>query len=173
MPLNKSSAVIPGLGLALILVLFMSLNQSYALQQDHKEPVHIQANHVFLDEKQGTSEYTGNVVFTQGSLILKGDKIIIYQPQGILESVLVYGDPASFEQQSDTQPEKVHALAEKMEYITEQQKVFLTTNASVWQGKDRLSGDYIEYDTIKSTVTASKEDDSDSRVRAIIEPNKK
>ncbi len=156
-----------------LLVLLLPLNQGFALKTDRDQPITIQADHVMLDEKKGTSEYTGNVHFTQGSIVLKGDKVIIYQPNGSLESVIVYGRPASFEQRSDVQPEKVNALAEKMEYIAKQQKVLLTTNASVWQGKNRLSGDYIEYDTTKSTVTASKEDDSDKRVRAIIEPTKK
>ena len=159
----------------LIAMTLFTLGQGtgYALQKDHKEPINIQANHVYLDEKKGTSEYTGNVVFTQGSIIIKGDKVIIYQPNGVLESVIVYGSPASFQQKSEAQPDKVNALAEKMEYITKQQKVVLTNNASVWQGKNRLSGDHIEYDTSKSTVTASKEEDGDGRVRVIIEPAKK
>lgn len=159
--------------LTALLLLLLANSQGFALKTDRHQPITIQADHVQLDEKKGTSEYTGNVHFTQGSIVLKGDKVIIYQPNGSLESVIVYGRPASFEQQSDLQPDKVNALAEKMEYIAKQQKVLLTTNASVWQGQNRLSGDYIEYDTTKSTVTASKEDDSDKRVRAIIEPTKK
>lgn len=155
-------------------MVFASLfsTQAVALRSDQNKPITIKANHVLIDEKRGTSEYTGNVVFTQGSIKIAGDKIIIYQPQGNLQSVIVYGKPASFEQRSDDKAGKIQARAEKMEYVTKEQKVILETNATVWQGQNRMSGDKIEYDTAKSTLSANTDEDSDTRVHTTIDPGK-
>ena len=143
-----------------------------ALESDRHQPITIKANHVLINEKKGTSEYTGDVLFTQGSIRIAGDKIIIYQPNGVLQSVLIYGSPASFEQRSDKHKNKVQARAEKMEYITKEQKVYLESNAMVWQGQNRMRGDKIEYDTSTSTLSANKDDDSNNRVHTTIDPGR-
>jgi len=145
---------------------------SFALSDDRNQPIKIKADNVKLNEKTGISIYNGNVVFTQGSLVLKGNRIVIYQPKGKVNKIIVTGKPASFQQQQDKVEQLVYAEAGKMEFITKDERVYLSGNASVSQGKNLLKGEQIEYNTRNSTVTAQKGADDKNRVHAVIEPDK-
>ena len=155
-------------------VIFLTLaNNCFALSDDANKPININADSVSLNEKTGISIYTGNVTFIQGSLILNGSKVIIHQPNGEVTKILVDGKPAKFQQQQDDSPDIVHARAEKMKYITKDERVYLRENASVWQGDNLVKGNEIEYNTRTSTVTAQKSQNNSNRVHVVIEPNKK
>ena len=158
-----------------LLVLGLSLifpAGSFALSEDRNKPIRIKADSVSINEKTGISVYIGNVIFTQGSLILKGSKIVIHQPDGTVSKILVDGTPARFQQQQDDSPDIVYARAGKMKYVTKDERVYLTQNASVWQGDNLLKGNEIEYNTRNSTVTAQKSTNNTNRVHVVIEPNK-
>lgn len=146
---------------------------SHALSEDRNQPIKIKADSVTINEKTGISIYKGNVVFTQGSLILNGSKIVIHQPDGNVSKILVDGQPATFQQQQDNSPDIVHAKAGKMKYITKDERVYLSQNASISQGDNLLEGNEIEYNTRNSTVTAKKSSDNKNRVHVVIEPTKK
>ncbi len=156
----------------LILILLLLPAISFALSSDRDQPITIKADNVQLNEKTGISVYNGNVVFTQGSLVLKGNRIVIHQPKGKLKKIIVTGKPASFEQQQDNVKQRVQAKAGKMEFITRDELVYLTQNASVSQGKNLLKGERIEYNTRNSTVSARKGANNKNRVHAVIEPDK-
>jgi len=162
-----------------ILILFTLLllpTTSFALSSDRNQPIKIKADSVVLNEKTGISVYKGNVVFSQGSLILKGNRIVIYQTRNKTKSsihkIVVTGKPAVFQQQQDNVKQLVKAKAGKMEFITKNERVYLSQNASVSQGDNLLKGEQIEYNTRTSTVTAKKGADNNNRVHAVIEPNK-
>ncbi len=145
---------------------------SFALSSDRNQPIKIKADSVSLNEKTGISVYKGNVVFTQGSLILKGSKVVIHQPDGKVSKIIVTGKPARFQQQQDNAKQLVKAEAGKMEFITRDEKVYLSQNAFVAQGENLLKGNKIEYNTRNSTVSA-KGKDSNNRVTTVIEPDSK
>ncbi len=144
----------------------------FSLSSDRNQPIKIKADNVKLNEKTGISIYNGNVIFTQGSLILKGSKIVIHQPDGKISKIIVTGKPASFQQQQDNVKQLVHAKAGKMEFVTADERVYLSENASISQGENLLKGEQIEYNTRNSTVTAQKGAGNKNRVHAIIEPDK-
>jgi hypothetical protein len=48
--------------------------------------------------------------------------------------------------------------------------LLLKHNAEVNQGANHFRGDFIEYDTLTSTVKANKDENSQTRVHAIIQP---
>lgn len=145
---------------------------SFALSSDHTEQIKIKADSVTINEKTGISTYLGNVLFTQGSLIINGTKVIIHQTKNALSKIIVHGTPATFQQEQDDSPNIIHAKAGKMTYITKDERVYLETDASVSQGDNLLTGNEIEYNTRSSTVTAKKGSDGGNRVNVVIEPAK-
>jgi lipopolysaccharide export system protein LptA len=142
----------------------------WSLESDRQQPIHIQADRISVHEKQGVSYYEGNVKFTQGSLQVKGDEISVYLKGDVLQKVIVKGNPATLRQQPGPDQKLVHSKAARMEYDAEQQIVILIDNAQVQQGPNSFAGDYIEYDTRTSRVSARKGETEDSRVHVIITP---
>ena len=137
------------------LYLTLSPSVTFALSSDRNKPIKIKADSVTINEKTGISRYAGRVSFTQGSLILKGSEIIIHQPEGNVSQIIVT------------------AKAGKMKYVTKDEKVYLSQNASVAQGDNLLKGNEIEYNTRTSTVTAQKSQNNTNRVHVVIEPENK
>ena len=144
----------------------------YALRSDRDQPIDIQADRVEIKEKEETSEYIGNVRLTQGSLDIRADKVTVFLKSGRLIKILIIGNPAVFKQKPENNKDIVKSSAMHMEYFANREHLILKTNASVVQGDNHFSGDFIEYDTLNSTVKANKDEDSGSRVHAIIKPGK-
>ncbi|MGD8784946.1 MAG: lipopolysaccharide transport periplasmic protein LptA [Thioalkalispiraceae bacterium] len=147
-------------------------NSAWALRSDREQPIDIRADRVEIKEKEQISYYTGNVHLRQGSLDIKADKITVFFKQGKLDKIVIVGDPATFKQKPEDNKAVVKSSAQHMEYYAGKEYLVLKTNARVVQGDNRFSGDFIEYDTLNSTVKASKEEGSESRVHAIIQPGK-
>ncbi|MGW8227944.1 MAG: lipopolysaccharide transport periplasmic protein LptA [Gammaproteobacteria bacterium] len=143
---------------------------SWSLESDRQQPIHIQADRITVDEKQGVSYYEGNVQFTQGSLQVNGDEITVYLQGDVLHKIIVTGSPATLQQQPEPDQELVHSKAARMEYDAQQQIVTLIDNAQVEQGPNSFAGDFIEYDTRTNKVSARKGEAEDSRVHVIISP---
>ena len=145
----------------------------FALKSDREQAINIEADHVEINEKTQISHYRGNVLMKQGSLKIQADKVTVYVKDGVLYRLTIQGNPAHFEQVPDNKKELVKSRAKHMEYFATQQRLLLKQDAEVLQGANQFRGDQIEYDTLTSTVRANKDDDSDSRVHAIIQPSEK
>ena len=155
----------------ILITLLISLPLScFALSEDRNKPIKIKADSVSINEKTGISTYIGNVSFVQGSLILNGNKIVIYQSEGEVVKILINGKPATFQQRQDETNELIRAKAGKMKYVMKDERVYLSQNASVTQGDNLLKGNEIEYNTRNSTVTAQKSKQNTNRVHVVIEP---
>lgn len=141
-----------------------------ALPTDQRQPIHLQADRVEIDEKKATSLYRGHVQMEQGSLKIKADEVLVIMKEGRVDKIIIQGKPASFEQQPEKQPDIVYSKADYMEYFAVEERLILKTNAEVVQGKNLFRGDHIEYDTRNSLVKAHKDPNSATRVQAIIQP---
>lgn len=155
---------------SLCLGLLLASPVCWSLESDRQQPIHIQADRITVHEKQGVSYYKGNVKFTQGSLRVEGDEITVHLKGDVLQKVIVKGNPATMRQQPEPDKDLVHSKASRMEYDAEQQIVILIDNAQVQQGPNSFAGNYIEYDTRNSMVSARKGETEDSRVHVIISP---
>ena len=157
--------------LIIIFIVGLSLYQSaWALKSDRTKPIDIKADRVVVNDRQGISHYTGNVLLRQGTLIIKADEVIVHLSNSKLHKIIINGKPASFEQQPENKQEIVKSKAEQMEYFSQKEFLILKNNAEVLQGGNRFQGDHIEYDTYNSVVKANKGANSQSRVHAIIQP---
>ncbi len=152
------------------LTLLLGSQSAFALKSDRNQPIKIEADRVEINEKTQISHYRGNVFMQQGSLKIKADAVTVYLKDGVLHQVTITGNPAHFEQVPDDRKELVKSRARQMEYFAKQQRLLLKQDAEVIQGPNQFRGDQIEYDTLTSTVRAQKDEASDSRVHAIIQP---
>lgn len=156
-----------GAALPLLAVPFAAL----ALTSDRQQPIHIEADSVFIDDANGTAVYRGNVHFTQGSTHLEAQQATLYSAdRQNVDKVVADGAPATFRQRPDNQEEDVRGQADHIEYYADDERVILVRNAHLWQGKNEFAGNRIEYDTDKETVKAQKADNDTTRVQVIIQP---
>jgi len=144
----------------------------FALRSDRDKPIDIKADKVEVNEVNEVSYYKGNVHLQQGSMNINADKITVRLKHGKLDKIIIDGHPATFEQLPEDRRDIVRSTARNMEYYANKQLLILKQDASVVQGANHFSGDFIEYDTLNSTVKANKDVDSSSRVHAIIQPGK-
>ena len=152
-----------------MLILSM-LPQAWALRSDRNQAIDIKANRVEVDQRKEVSQYLGNVRMEQGSLKINADEVVVYMEKGKLMKIVITGKPARFEQQPENQQEVVNSQADYMEYYADQERLLLKHNAEVNQGANHFRGDFIEYDTLTSTVKANKDESGKTRVHAIIQP---
>ena len=153
--------------------------QSRIKAQDN---IDIKAQYLMLDEKNGLSEYKGQVVLTKDTLIVKADIITLYHNGNKLVKALIQGSPADVRHQPDNEA-AVHSQAKKMEFFVEEDRLVLIGQAFVNQGNRHFSGEHIEYDTrqriitaggkLNSSATADNNENTrpDGRVHVIIGPD--
>ena len=159
--------------LALLLQLIFAMPSAHALSSDREQPIQIDADRMVAEEPKGYSHYIGNVHITQGSLKVDADEVYIYLLEGVLDKLIIIGEPAKLQQIPDNSTEVVYSRAKRMEYFAQKNQLLLFNEAEVWQGANRFSGEYIEYDTLHSRVTANSQGKPSGRIRAVIVPQKK
>ena len=147
---------------------------------DRDQPVNLEADRVDLDDAKKEAVFVGNVTLTQGTLVIKADKIIVKQDAEGFQYGIAYGNPAHFRQKREGTDEYIDGFAERLEYDGKADKMQMFTNARIQRGGDEVRGDYISYNAVteffqvigggKSAATATN---PQGRVRAIIQPKPK
>jgi len=162
----------------LFVILLLGHAPAWALESDRQQPINIKADHIVVNEKQGFSLYQGNVLMTQGSLRVTGDKITVYLKQNRLQRIIATGNPATLQQKPEKNQELITSRAMRMEYDVKLSRLVLKQDALVEQGPNRFSGNHIVYNILTSTVTADKDpnhqakDPDAGRVSVTITPPK-
>lgn len=154
----------------LLLLLWLPAFGAQALSSDRDQTLTLQADYVELDGSQGSSHYKGHVVLKQGSLYLEAERLSLYKGARAIERVEASGQPVHFRQTPDGKREPISGYAQQIRYDTRAGLLILKGEARVEQGQDTFSGEEIRYDTQKSLVQASGNDDGKQRVHAIIHP---
>jgi len=170
---------------ALLIAAFVFAHPAWSLSTDKDQPIEIEADAAELDDQKGVTVYTGNVIVTQGSIHMTGDKMTVYYTKdNDLDTVIMLGRPATYRQLPDNGEIHDEAEALRMEFFNLKNLIVLIDNALVKQEGLRFSGSRIEYDTENSKIRARGTADkavaedgspaSDSgRVKITIQPKKK
>jgi lipopolysaccharide export system protein LptA len=168
--------------LLLILLALASAN-AFAEKADRDKPIDLEADTVMVNDAKKTSTYTGNVILTQGTLIIKGDKLVVREDKEGFQHSTTYGNPqvpSTFKQKMEGKNEYMEGSAQRIEYDGRMDKVQLFTKAWVKRGDDIVHGDYIMYDAnseyaevIGGGSQAATAGTPTGRVRAVIQPKKK
>jgi lipopolysaccharide export system protein LptA len=167
---------------SLFVVFFMGMlfmAPALAERGDRDKPVHLEADRATLQDANKLATFTGNVVLTQGTIIIHADKMTVKEDANGFQHATAFGNLASFRQKRDGMDEYVEGWSERMEYDSKADKVQLFNKARLKRGQDEVHGDYIAYDAINeffqvtSNNGASPQVHSNGRVRAVIQPKKK
>jgi lipopolysaccharide export system protein LptA len=154
-----------------------------AERADRNQPIYIQADHWTYDDLKQVSILTGRVVITQGTRILKGNRVVLREdPEGyyFLSSTAGRGAPAYFRSKRARVDEYVEGEGEQIDYDGRKEITTLLRHAVVRRVTghatviDEIRGDVIRYDGQNEIYTASGATDasgkSSSRVHAILSP---
>ncbi len=160
----------------LFLLLALTLSTTVSAERaDRDQPVNIEADRVTVDDRTKTHTFEGNVILTQGSLTLLGERLVVLQGADGFQTGIATGGRAglaSFRQRREGTDEFVEGEAERIEYDTRSEQAKLFTRAMVRSGGDEVRGDYIEYDAISENYAARSQPSGGGggRVRAVIQP---
>ncbi len=165
--------------LKLIFTLLLALLSIQALAEkaDREKPIEIEADTVTSNDAKKTSIYSGNVVLIQGTLRIKGDKLVVREDSAGFQHGTSYGNPTTFRQKREGKDEYIEGSAQRIEYDGRMDKVQLFTKAWVKRASDIVHGDYIMYDAnaeysevIGGGPKAATPATPGGRVKAIIQP---
>lgn len=162
--------------LPLIAALLLLPTAALAERSDRNQPVNIEADRVTVDDRAKTHTFIGNVILSQGSLMIKGEQLVVTQgADGFQTGVATGGDAglASFRQRREGTTEYVEGEAERIEYDSRSEQARLFNRARVSSGGDEVQGHYIEYDAITENYAARSLPSGageGGRVRAVIQP---
>lgn len=159
-------------------VLLAHAATGFAERADRDKPVHIESDQLSVDDAKQISIFTGNVVLTQGTLVIRGDQIVVTQDKNGFKHGTATGHLASFRQKREGLDEYVEGYGDRIEYDTGSEIMEIFGEARVKRGQDDVRGEHITYNSKteifqvnpdKQAPTPGKE----RRVRAVIQPKDK
>lgn len=155
---------------------------AWALQSDKDKPTTIDADKMTYSEQRNVNVFSGNVLLTRGSLVIRGEKLTLTQAENGTQFATVEGQPASFSQQRDSQTDEVLLIkgkANKIEFDGGKNIVKLNGAATLQktsndQITEEITGKTITYEQNSEFLTvdsAGKDaNGKPARVQAVIKP---
>lgn len=171
---------------ALVLGLALS-GAALAEKADRDQPMNAEADALRYDDARQVSVFTGNVVITKGTIVIRGAQVEVRQePQGRqLGTVLGSASaPAFFRQKREGVDEFIEGTAQRIEYDSEADTVRFAGQALLRRFKgsvlnDETAGNLIVYNNLTSVFTVNGSQPQPSaanpsgRVRAMLTPTPK
>lgn len=168
------------LPVSLLLPAFLLLwaPSSFAERADRDMPINLEADKVLIDDAQQISTFTGNVRLSQGSLLIRGDKIVVMQDKNGFKHAAAYGKTAEFRQKREGQEGYVEGYGEHIEYDTRAETFDIHIQARLKRDHDEVRGEHIIYnakaETFQVSGSSTNSDDAlPQRVRAVLQPKSK
>ena len=153
---------------------------------DRSQPVNIDADKVAVDDRNKVHVFEGNVVLTQGTLTIKGDKIVVTQDTAGFHNgvaTATAGRLVFFRQKRASDGAWIDGEAERIEYNSRNERAKLFNRAQIQSAGDMVRGQYIEYDVATENYLVTdvpgrpprdkNAPSTDSRVRVVIQPKNK
>lgn len=149
------------------------IQPAQAEKADRDRAINLEADTVTLDDARKISVYAGNVILSQGTLMLRADRLQVTQSNTGLTRLSATGRPVAFRQKPDGSNEYLEGFADRIEYDSEQGQLELIGQARLRRGADELRGARISYNANTSFYKVVGQPDataSSGRVRAVIRP---
>jgi lipopolysaccharide export system protein LptA len=144
---------------------------------DREKPINVESDRVTVDDARQISVFEGNVVLTQGTMVIRGDRMEVRQDKEGFKHGTVWGKRAYFRQKRDGANDLIEGWAERVEYDSRADKLQLFSRAALKRGDDDVSGDYISYDAateffqvIGGGGKAATPNNPAGRVRTVLQP---
>ena len=155
-----------------------------AEQADRDKPMNAEADALRYDDLKQTSVFTGNVVITKGSTIIRGERVDVRQdPEGYQQATVVAapGKLAFYRKKRDLLDEFIEGEGERIEYDSRADVVKFIRRAVLrrYNGAvlaDETTGSQINYDNTTDVFTVDggaqnrTASNPGGRVRALLSP---
>jgi lipopolysaccharide export system protein LptA len=154
-----------------------------AERADREKPVNLEADKITVDDARKIHVFEGNVQLTQGTLIIKADKLVVTQDADGYQVGVATGGPGGlsrFRQKREGLDEYIDGEAERIENDGKADKSEFFGRAKIRSGQDEVRGQYISYDGKtenyivtngpRGTVATGPKSE---RVHAVIQPKKR
>lgn len=138
-----------------------------AKTSDFEQPIDVKADRSEFNDKEGIQTLSGNVVITQGSMVIKASSITVKLKNNKLSSIEGDGSPIQFQQENDD-GELVSGECQHIVYDAENGLLTLSGSATLSEPKQNLRSDRIVFNSISQTVVA--EGGETGRVSITIQP---
>ncbi|MDO8458387.1 MAG: lipopolysaccharide transport periplasmic protein LptA [Burkholderiaceae bacterium] len=163
----------------------LSVSPALAEKADRDKPLNAQADALKYDDLKQTSVFTGNVIITKGTIVMRGARIDVRQdPEGYQFATMASepGKLAFFRQKRENGvDEYIEGEAITIEYDGKADKVRLIKNSVLKRLhgavlNDEITGNLIVYDnttdvyTVDGGIGNNAGGNSGGRVRAILSP---
>ena len=170
--------------IAVMSVLGLLAMPAAAEKADRDKPMNAEADALRYDDLKQTSVFTGNVVITKGSTIIRGERVDVRQDaEGYQQATVVApaGKLAFYRKKRDLVDEYIEGEAELIEYDSRADVVKLTRRAVLrrYNGAvlaDETTGSQITYDNVTDVFTVNggaqnrTAANPTGRVRAVLSP---
>ena len=146
----------------------------FAERADRNKPMHLEADQVIMDDVRQISTFIGNVRLSQGTLLIRGDKIVVAEDKGGFKHATAYGNTAAFRQKREGLDRYVEGYGERIEYDARAGTLDFQEKARLKRDRDEVSGDNITYNIQTEIFRVNSGDASPNhppqRVRAVLQP---
>jgi lipopolysaccharide export system protein LptA len=154
----------------------------HAEKADRGKPVNLEADRVTVDDLNKVHVFDGHVTLSQGTLLIRSDKLVVRQDEAGFQSGIATAHPgglARFRVKREGKDEFIEGEAERIEHDARTETTRFFNRAWVKSGEDEVRGQYIAIDGIKETYSVTSGPAGtvvpgrDNRVRAVIQPKNK
>lgn len=168
--LRRLLAITLGLGL-------LSAGTSFAEKADRDKPTTIDSDKLNHDDQKQVTIFTGNVVLTKGTLVMRGDRMELSQDSAGNYFGTMTGQPARFRQKREGVNEFMEGEARQLDYNGKDEVVILIQNAVMrrLEGdvlRDQVAGDRLIYDNLTERYQVESKE-GQPRSRMFLMPNKR
>lgn len=146
---------------------------AHAEKADREKPIQLEADTVTIDDIKKVSVYQGNVILSQGTMLVRADWVQVTQNAEGLDKVNATGRPVAFRQKMDGSEEFIEGFADRVEFDGVTRQLELIGQARLRRGSDELRGTQISYNANTEFFKVVGQPDAKSpsgRVRAVIRP---
>jgi lipopolysaccharide export system protein LptA len=152
-----------------------------AEQADRLKPMNAESDNLRYDDARQVSIFTGNVVITKGTIVIRGNQVEVRQDAQGNQFGIVLGNLAYFKQKRDGLNEFIEGEARRIEYDSRADNVRFIGDAVLrrylgTQLNDETRGSVIVYDnrtevfTVDSSPAGANPGNPSGRVRATLTP---
>jgi lipopolysaccharide export system protein LptA len=166
------------------LLLSLAAAGASAEKADRNKPMNVEADALRYDDLRQASVFTGRVVLTKGTIVIRGAKVEVKQdPEGFQHGVVTAepGKQAFYRQKREGVDEFIEGEAQTIEYDGRADKVKFVGRAEMRRFRgatlnDEMTGSLITYDntsdvfTVDGAVAGTPAANPGGRVRATLAP---
>jgi lipopolysaccharide export system protein LptA len=154
--INRSVLSFVAAGLMVVWCAFGAARAAWAEQADRDKPTHIEADTLRYDERQQQSTFTGKVVATKGTIVMRGAQLQVRQDADGNSFGTLTGQPgqrAFFRQKREGVKEYIEGESDTLDYDGKANVVRLTGHAELRRLAgaallDQALGSVIVYDNV-------------------------